>query len=109
MRRFLVSLTVAGAVLAAPAEGVAGDPGAGKRKATACAVCHGKDGISKRADAPSIAGQSEVYLVSALKAYRDGERRNEMMSVMARTLSDEDIADLAAWFASFEIEVKARP
>ena len=107
-RRTFGGALIAGAMLCLAPAATAADAAAGKRKASSCAVCHGKDGVSKRADAPTIAGQSDVYLASALKAYRDGARHNEMMSVVARTLSDEDIADLAAWFSSFEVEVRPR-
>ena len=83
------------------------DAGAGKTKAQACAACHGLLGLSMLPDAPNIAGQPAVYVVNQLRAYRSGERRNEMMNLMAKPLSDADIDDLAAWFASIRIEAKA--
>ena len=55
---------------------------------------------------PHLAGQPSVYLQRALRAFRSGERRNEMMSIVAKTLSDDDIRDLAAYYASIKIEVK---
>jgi cytochrome c553 len=55
--------------------------------------------------APHIAGESQVYLETQLKAFRSGKRENEIMSVVAAGLSDEDISDLAAWYASIEISV----
>ncbi len=71
-----------------------------------CSVCHGANGISTLPDAPNLAGQPEIYLVNQLRAYRSGERRHEVMSVVAKPLSDDDIASLAAWFSSIRIEAK---
>jgi len=88
---------------------MAQDPAAGGRKAIACQACHGMDGISRLPDAPHLAGQPATYLERALRAYRDGERRNEVMSIAVRPLSDQDIRDLAAYYASIQISVKARP
>lgn len=90
-------------VLAHPA--AAADPAAGKAKARQCAVCHGIDGVAKIPIAPHIAGESSVYLETQLKAFRSGKREHEIMSVIARDLSDADIADLAAWYASIKFEV----
>lgn len=100
----LPALVLAGALVAAgPA--AAGDPAAGKRKAQACQACHGIDGIATMPMAPNIAGNNELYLRNQLQAFRSGKRTNEMMSVVAQSLSDADIADLAAWYAAIEIEV----
>ena len=80
----------------------------GKIKAAAqCNVCHGANGLSQLPNAPNLAGQPEIYLVEQLKNYRNGKRANEVMSVLAKPLTDDDIANLAAWFAS--IEIKATP
>jgi cytochrome c553 len=87
------------------AESIAADAAAGRQKARACAACHGIDGIAKMPIAPHIAGESQVYLETQLKAFRSGKRENEIMSVVAAVLSDEDISDLAAWYASIEISV----
>jgi cytochrome c553 len=86
----------------------AGDPAAGRAKAVACQACHGLDGLSKLPEAPNLAGQPEAYLVKALDEFRRGVRKNEMMSIAAQALKDADVADLAAYYASIEIEVKAR-
>lgn len=108
MFRAAASLCAVLALSAGPA--AAGDAALGKRKAMSCQACHGPQGLSMRDDAPSIAGQSEFYLSKALREFREGKRENEMMSVVAKTLTDEDIGDLAAYFASFRIEVvKPRP
>lgn len=78
--------------------------GSGQQKAQACAVCHGPLGLSHAPDAPHLAGQPALYVAAQLKAYRSGARKHEVMSVMAKPLSDEDIADLSAWFAAIRIE-----
>ncbi|WP_223385675.1 c-type cytochrome [Oricola cellulosilytica] len=94
------------AVLAASGLANAADPTAGREKASACSTCHGIDGIAKIPIAPHIAGESEVYLQTQLKAFRSGKREHEIMSIIAKDLSDEDIADLSAWYASIEISVQ---
>ncbi|MFC7396861.1 c-type cytochrome [Chelatococcus sp. GCM10030263] len=100
----LLSLVVGMCVLAAgPAE--AADAQAGRQKATTCQACHGLDGLSKHPEAPNLAGQIENYLAKALREYRSGERKNEMMTIVTKDLSDQDIDDLAAFYASIEVEV----
>jgi len=84
----------------------AADAAAGKTKAQTCSVCHGAIGISTSPDAPNLAGQPEIYLSNQLRAYRSGERRHEVMALIAKPLSDDDIANLAAWFSSVRIEAK---
>jgi cytochrome c553 len=78
----------------------AGDAAAGKTKSTVCAACHGPTGKSVSPEWPNLAGQKQVYLVKQLKAFREGTRKNPQMSPMAKTLSDADIEDLAAYFAT---------
>lgn len=79
---------------------VRGDPSKGEEKAATCAACHGVDGNSQNPIWPRLSGQYEDYLIQSLKAYRSGERENAVMYGIAAALSDEDIADLAAWYAS---------
>ena len=79
---------------------MAGDAAAGKSRAAACAACHGAAGISANGMWPNLAGQKEIYLISQLKAFRDGQRKNPMMAPMAAGLSDDDIANLAAYYSS---------
>ncbi|MEW5681112.1 MAG: cytochrome c [Pseudomonadota bacterium] len=79
---------------------VAADVNAGKAKAAVCAACHGANGISVIPDYPNLAGQKVRYLEASIKAYRDGERKNAIMSPMASGLSDADIANIAAFYAS---------
>ena len=83
----------------------AGDAAAGRKRAVACQTCHGMDGLSKLPEAPNLAGQVEPYLVKALNEYRDGTRQNEIMNVVAKELSDADIANLAAYYGGLQIEV----
>jgi len=87
----------------------AGDAAAGKRKAMQCQTCHGLDGLSTLPEAPNLAGQPEVYLVKSLNDFRQGLRKNEMMSIVAPALTDADVADLAAYYAAIEITAKPQP
>jgi cytochrome c553 len=64
------------------------------------------DGLSKIPDAPNIAGSPEGYLVKSLNAFRKGERKNDMMTIVVQQLSDQDVADLAAYYAAIEVSVK---
>lgn len=79
------------------------DPVAGKAKAGMCATCHGPLGISQLPNAPNLAGQPAIYTVEQLKAYRSGKRANEVMAVIAKPLTDREIDDLAAWYASIQV------
>ncbi len=96
----IAAALTAGALIASPA--LAGDVAAGKAKAMMCAGCHGPAGISNNNMWPNLAGQKEGYLASALRDYRSGARNNPMMSGMAKPLSDADITNLAAYFASLK-------
>jgi cytochrome c553 len=89
-------------VLSALNAATAADIEAGKSSAVACAACHGNNGISLIPSYPNLAGQKEQYLDAALKAYRDGGRKNPIMTQMAANLSDEDIANLSAYFSSLD-------
>ncbi len=86
---------------------MAQDAEAGRQKAQACAVCHGPLGIAVAPDAPNLAGQPALYLSAQLRAYRDGTRKHEVMSLMAKPLSDADIANLASWFSAIKIDAQA--
>jgi cytochrome c553 len=87
----------------------AGDVKAGRAKALMCQTCHGLDGLSKVPDAPNIAGQTEPYLIAQLQAFKSGTRKNDAMSVVAPSLSDTDIDNLAAYFSAIEISVVKIP
>ncbi len=78
----------------------AGDEAQGQQLAQQCVACHGLDGNSSDPQYPKLAGQYADYLEQALRAYRDGQRRNPIMGVFARQLSDREITDLAAWYAA---------
>ena len=97
----VIGLTLTSAVVQAAdsAAAYAGNLDQGKAKSAVCAGCHGSDGNSAVADYPKLAGQHATYLESTLKAYRDGSRANAIMAGFAAALSDEDIADLAAYFS----------
>ena len=90
----VLALTV---MLGAPLAGQAADMPA---KARACIGCHGADGNSTAPVFPKLAGQHAQYLENALKAYRDGFRRNDMMNRFAKNLTDEDIKAIARYFSS---------
>ncbi|NIA68810.1 cytochrome c [Pelagibius litoralis] len=90
--------------MALPDGAFGADAQAGRQKARQCQTCHGIDGIARIPIAPHIAGENDIYLITQLKAFRSGKRTHEIMSVIAENLSDEDIADLAAWYASIEIK-----
>lgn len=77
-----------------------GNASAGQEKSRVCATCHGATGKSAAPTFPNLAGQHASYLVQALSDYRSGARTNPVMAEMAANLSNQDIADLAAWFAS---------
>jgi cytochrome c553 len=78
----------------------AADMNAGKAKAMVCAGCHGSDGVSKNPMFPSLAGQTSTYLDKQLKHFRDGSRENPTMNALAKDLNDNEIENLAAYFAS---------
>ena len=82
-----------------------GDPVAGKARAAICSTCHGVDGNSPDPEVnPSLAGMDENYLFTATKAYANGEREHEIMRAMLLDFSDQDIANIAAFYASQEAE-----
>jgi cytochrome c553 len=91
------------AFMLATAAHAAGDPQAGRYKAQTCLGCHGVAdyaNVYPTYKVPKIAGQHAEYLVSALQAYAAGQRPHPTMQAQARSLSEEDIRDIAAWFES---------
>jgi cytochrome c553 len=78
----------------------AGSVEAGQAKSLTCMACHGADGNSLNPEWPNLAGQHRSYIEKQLRHFKAGERQNPLMSPMAMVLSDEDIADLAAYFSS---------
>ena len=79
---------------------------AGRSKAQSCAVCHGMVGLSSQADIPNLAGQPSLYLATQLRAYRSGARKHEVMTWMAKPLTDDEIVNLSAWFAAIKVEAQ---
>lgn len=80
----------------------AGDAAAGKAKSAICAACHGANGISAAPMWPNLAGQKEAYLVKQIKAFKNGERKDPSMAPMVAALTDADIENLAAYYASLK-------
>ncbi|UCJ17928.1 cytochrome c4 [Pseudomonas sp. MM211] len=105
MNKMIVSLLVAlglvGAVQAA------GDPVAGQAKTIVCGACHGQDGNSPLANFPKLAGQGERYLLKQMQDIKSGARPVVEMTGMLEPLSDQDMADVSAYYASQKISVGA--
>lgn len=94
-------LIVAGFVLLASSSAhAAGDAAAGEAKAAICAACHGASGISSIAANPNIAGQVPGYIAAQLQAFKSGARSNAIMAGQAALLTDQDMNDLDAFYAS---------
>jgi cytochrome c553 len=95
------SLIIVAAVLAMPVAANAADVEAGKAKVqTVCAACHGVAGVSVSDSIPNLAAQKAAYIESQLKALKEGARKNPIMNAIATQLSDEDIANVAGYFAA---------
>jgi cytochrome c553 len=90
----LIGLITCNAVMAA------GSAEAGKSRSVTCAACHGPDGNSQNPEWPNLAGQNERYLIKSLQAFKDGSRSNVLMTGQVIALTDEDISDLAAYYAA---------
>jgi cytochrome c553 len=82
----------------------AGDPAKGKTLSQTCAACHSADGNSINPIWPKLAGQHTQYLVKQIQDFKDGKRVNDQMAPMVAALSEQDIADLAAYFSSQKIK-----
>ena len=106
--KLLMKTTMAAAFLLA-GSAMAGDPAAGETKAQTCVACHGEGGNSSLPMNPKLAGQYASYLEHALRSYRDGGRKNPIMAAQVAALSEEDIADLAAYFAAQPSEMSVVP
>jgi len=99
MNKWALVVALIGAWFANPVV-AAGDASAGQSKAAVCAACHGGDGKAIQPAYPNLAGQHALYIAKQLTDYRDGNRVNALMSGQATNLSDEDIQDLAAYYAA---------
>lgn len=105
-----VAATLCGLVFVLAVQGnpaLARDPVAGQARAAACTTCHGPMGLSQLPNAPHLAGQPAIYTAEQLRNYRSGKRPHEVMGVIAKALSDQDIEDLSAWYASLRVSVTA--
>jgi cytochrome c553 len=108
MNRYLPAVLAVAAALAA-GHAAAGNIEAGKKKAQeVCAACHNMDGISTIADYPKLAGQYQDYMAKALRDYKSGARKNPIMAGMAAGLTQKDIDDVSAYFASLPPALQTR-
>lgn len=101
----LASLMTVAGLLALPVNAVGGDPEAGRYTAQTCLGCHGVDGYTNvypTYHVPKLGGQNAQYIIDALEAYRDGDRDHDLMQAHARSLTDEQIRDIAAYFENAE-------
>lgn len=78
----------------------AGNAAEGQNKSAVCHACHGATGKSVQPIYPDLGGQHQDYLIKTLQGFRDGSRQNAIMSGFAANLSDVDIEDITAWYAS---------
>lgn len=105
----VIFLSAAALLLATPAF-AAGDKEAGKKIAEGqCITCHGMNGVSQNPGWPILAGQYENYLVHALESYKTGVRKNAIMAGFASGLSEQDMKNVAVWYASQKAAVKVSP
>lgn len=103
--RWIKSTLVATAMIFSPLVMAAGDIEAGKAKSAMCVSCHGDKGLNPIPGYPKIGWQDEQYLVTSMKAYRNNERKGALAAIMtgmAGVLTDDDINNLAAYYASIE-------
>ena len=100
MKTSIGLLALVGALSGASDTLAAGDVAAGKAKAVMCSACHGVDGNSTNPMWPKLAGQHAAYVVKQLKAFKTGARKDPVMQGMAAPLSDQDMENLAAWYAT---------
>lgn len=103
-RALVLGATVLGTLLAAGAQ-AAGDPETGRYQARTCLGCHGiadYANVYPTYKVPKLAGQHAEYIVSALQAYKAGDRSHDTMRAQASALSEEEMQNIAAWFASLE-------
>lgn len=102
-RATVSTIAVLTSILAMSPAAQGADPAEGRKLATQCKTCHGLDGIATIPIAPNLAGESQMYIEKQLKDFRSGKREHEMMTVVARNLTDRQISDLAAWYQSIEV------
>lgn len=103
LKKSLIAAAAATALLSSATVLAAGDAAVGEKKAQTCLGCHGVDGyfnVYPSYHVPKLWGQHADFLVAALNAYKNGQRQHETMKSQAANLSDQDMADIAAFFSS---------
>lgn len=104
MKKILLIASIASLAALGTAH-AAGDAEAGKTKSAMCAACHGMDGNSAAPNFPKLAGQHADYIAKQLKEFKSGERKDATMNGMAAALSEQDMADIAAFYATQKVNV----
>lgn len=100
MRQLLLAAFAGASLVLSAGANAAGDAAAGKSKAAVCAACHGPDGNSANPLWPKLAGQHAPYMVKQLKDFKSGARKDPVMSPMAAPLTDQDMENVSAYYAS---------
>jgi cytochrome c553 len=109
MRNALIRSALVTAAIASCPFAYAADIAAGKAKAEACAGCHGENGVSQMENIPSLAGQPDQFVQWQLVYFRAGSRKNEQMQPIVAEISNEDIRNLGAYFASLTPPKPSQP
>ena len=105
MKKLATFALVSGLSLFALNSSADGDAAAGKSKAAVCGACHGVDGNSTSAQFPKLAGQNASYIAEQLADFKSGKRQNPIMGAQAKGLSDQDMQDVAAYFAAQQRQI----
>lgn len=95
-----IAAYLGGLQLGSNRDNISGNPGSGKDLTAACSACHGENGNSSDPNFPRLAGQYQSYLIKAIEDYQNGKRNNPIMAGMAQTLGEDDIENIAAYYAS---------
>ncbi|MGZ5596369.1 MAG: c-type cytochrome [Usitatibacter sp.] len=102
-----LSLLLGAGTVSLAASALAADAAAARAKVQAlCQNCHGENGVAVLPGAANLSGQQKEYLTAQLRAYRSGSRRNDQMSIVAKTLTDADIENLAEWYSAIKVTVE---
>ena len=114
LRNALLLLAVLAPGLAAASEAMPelperGDPAAGEQKIATCAACHGRDGLATQPSYPNLAGQNYAYLLGQMRAFKSGERQAALMTGQLENRSEQDLKDMAAYYAEKQAPVAAAP
>ena len=112
IRKRTLMFAVLASAFAVSAGAAEGDPQAGHNKAAMCQGCHGIDGyrvaFPEVYSVPRLGGQHSAYIVKALHGYKSGARSNATMRAIASTLSDKDMADLAAYYGTPDMKTAGK-